>query len=133
MEPTKYREAFERAYRIVEIIRRHEEEGNISVDIGFSGETRICYFPPEDRKEEATRFALKEFGKLTKDSSGNLEGIKGDVKLILFSVLKCELVGYKTEKRAKLVESGDFEEVKTPIYECRSPIVKEVVELANQN
>jgi hypothetical protein len=133
MEATKYREAFEKGYAIVETIRRHSPDGYLSLEVSTDCTVLVCYSPPEDQKDAAVRFGLAEFGKLTKDENGNLRGVKGDVTLDLLSVLKCEIVGYKTEKRPKVVETGDFIETQTPIYRCLSPIVKEVVELANSN
>ena len=132
MTSAELRAMFEKAMAVVDGLKTIEGEAYLSVEVG-SGSNRICFFPSEKTKEEATRFGLKHFGKLSKDKSGNLVGTKDGLTLSLFGVLKCEVVGYRTERRPKMIETGDFVETQVPIYECRTPIAREVVELVEQN
>jgi len=120
------RKQFEGALPHVARLLESDPKAYFTLSVGRDGAT-VNFFPSDGFKEEATRKTLTAFGKLKKDANGNLSGEKDGVGITLFSVLKCEIVGYKKVRKPKVIETGDFIETEVPIYECRAPIGKEAI------
>jgi hypothetical protein len=82
MKLEEYREVFDKEMAIVEVLKTMDPEAYCSVELG-SGSNRICFFLSDKTKEEVTRFALRRFGKLSKDKNGNLSGLANGIALDL--------------------------------------------------
>lgn len=100
-------------------------EGTLFCDLGeASGDVRVSYFPPPKAILGAFYYAKERFGKLDKGSDGTMSGSKDGVSLILFGVLKCEVVGHETV----VIPATEERTIQKPIYQCLSPLAAASVE-----
>ncbi len=116
MDATKLKQNFEAAVKVLEALAPGEGE---YVSLNITEDEADVWYHVLTNYAQATRRAVTVFGKLDKSDTGVLNGKKDNVKLRLYGVLECVVVGTKTERRQKVIKTNEEETVEVPVYECR--------------